>query len=359
MSHILLVGGGHAHLSILRNLLNETARDFEVTLISSSKYQYYSGMFSGFTEGLYSEEEIRIDLESLCKKASVSFIEDTIISFDPLQKVLLGFSGGIYNFDVISFDIGSGINSELTKTIGLNIKPNYQFPDQIKTFRSSEKPVVIGGGSAGVELALSTLAWRRKKNRNRAPVTLISSSPLLDSYGAAATKKIRGIAKNHDLRFYENEQVEDVTEDYLLTSNGSRIAYSAILPVTGPKASSIFKQALLPIDKAGFMMVEDTLQNHEFPFVFGAGDCVTLAGYEHLPKNGVYAVRQGPVLWKNIKNYLSRQSLDRFYPQKKFVSILSTGNQNGLFTYGGFAVQGKWAWTLKNMIDKRFMNKHH
>jgi NADH dehydrogenase FAD-containing subunit len=357
LTKLLLIGGGHAHLSILRSLLHEEISDLEVTLITSSKFQYYSGMFSGFTEGLYNEEEIRIDLESLCGRASVSFIEDTIISFDPMQKVLLGFSGGIYSFDVISFDIGSGISSDLTQTVGLNIKPNYRFTEQIKEFRSSENPVIVGGGSAGVELALSTSAWRQNHSLKN-PVTLISSSPLLHSYGNKATQKIREIANDHNLVYYENEKIEKLKNNIIITDKDTEIEYSAILPVTGPKASSLFKQALLSIDSEGYLLVEDTLQNADYPYVFGAGDCVSLAGYPDLPKNGVYAVRQGPLLWKNIKRLITGRPLVPFKPQKMFVSILSTGEKHGLFTYGDFVIYGKWAWSLKNRIDQKFMNKH-
>jgi hypothetical protein len=87
LTKILLIGSGYAHLSILRRLLNEKSKDYEVTFISSSK------------------DDIPIDFESLIEKASFSFIEDTLISFDPLQKMLLSFSGEIYRFDVISFDL--------------------------------------------------------------------------------------------------------------------------------------------------------------------------------------------------------------------------------------------------------------
>jgi hypothetical protein len=63
----------------------------------------------------------------------------------PNLRIVLCQSGKKYSFDAISF--------------------NYFFPSQIESFRSSEKPVIIGGGATGVELALSTLAWRKKINK--------------------------------------------------------------------------------------------------------------------------------------------------------------------------------------------------
>lgn len=160
MADILLIGGGHVHLSILLALMKESTTH-KVTLISSTRFQYYSGMFSGYTEGIYQEEKIRIDLRSLCQRSSVPFIKDTIISLDPNKKVVKGQSGMNYSFGVISFDIGSDIMTKQQPNM-TQIKPNYLFPNEIRAFRSSEKPVLIGGGSAGVELALSILAWRKK-----------------------------------------------------------------------------------------------------------------------------------------------------------------------------------------------------
>jgi NADH dehydrogenase FAD-containing subunit len=95
------------------------------------------------------------------------------------------------------------------------------------------------------------------------------------------------------------------------------------------------------------LLVENTLQNKEFPFIFGAGDCVTLRNYSLLPKNGVYAVRQGPILWENLKRTLNNQSLITFKSQKKFLSILSIGDKQGLLTYGRLSFHGYWAWNKK------------
>ncbi|MGD6794696.1 hypothetical protein [Metabacillus indicus] len=89
MIQVLLIGGGHAHLSILRSIIKEEkSKKYHITMISPSRYQYYSGMFSGFTEGIYSEEDIRIDIEDLCKIASVTFIKDTVLSIDSESATL-------------------------------------------------------------------------------------------------------------------------------------------------------------------------------------------------------------------------------------------------------------------------------
>lgn len=356
MVDILLVGGGHAHLGILRRIRMK-AVDYQVTLISASTYQYYSGMFSGFTEGLYSEQEIRINLEELCQQSGVTFIKDTIVHVDATNRKLVGTTGIEYDFKLVSFDIGSSVGSFDGSIKQIEIKPNYVFPNEIHTFRETAFPVVVGGGAAGVEMALSVQAWRLN-NGYKSNVTVISSSRLLSSVSEKASSKIMKIVKQKGIVVYDQDEIIETSGQQLTTKSGRQIACSQLLPLTGAKASTLFADSSLTLDNNGFLLVESTLQVKDFPWVFGAGDCVSIRTNPELPKNGVYAVRQEPVLWGNINHYLTGKPLKSFIPQKKFLSILSVGQQQGLFTYGENAFYGRWAWRLKHSIDVKFMEKH-
>ncbi|QBP42333.1 hypothetical protein E2636_14745 [Paenisporosarcina antarctica] len=356
MVDLLLIGGGHAHLGILREIRTK-AVEYQVTLISASQYQYYSGMFSGYTEGFYSKSDIRINLQKICEQAGVTFVEDTIIKVDAANRKLIGVSGNVYDFNVVSFDIGSSIENLDGSVKQIKIKPNFIFPNEISEFRETSFPVIVGGGAAGVEMALSVQAWRCK-NGYKDNVTIISSSSILSSVSNKAETKILKIVKQKGIRVFENDEIVEVSTQGLVTKNGEHIACSHLLPLTGPKPSSLFVDSSLPLDTKGFLLVGKTLQVTDFPWLFGAGDCVTIADYLSLPKNGVYAVRQGPILWGNINHYLQGRQLTSFDPQKKFVSILSVGQREGLLTYGKSAYYGKWAWLLKHWIDKKFMEKH-
>lgn len=353
---LLLVGGGHAHLGILRRIRMK-AVDYNVTLISASTYQYYSGMFSGFTEGLYSEQEIRINLAELCEQAGVTFVKDVIVKIDADNRKLVGASGKVYDFKLVSFDIGSSIGAIDGSIKQIKIKPNFVFPKEIQSFRKTAFPVVVGGGAAGVEMALSVQAWRFNNGFNP-NVAVISSSPLLSSVSEKASSKIMKIVKQKGIIVCDQDEIKETSRQQLITKSGKRIACSQLLPLTGAKASPLFVNSSLPIDENGFLLIESTLQAKDFPWVFGAGDCVSFSNNPKLPKNGVFAVRQEPILWENINRYLAGKRLTNFKPQKKFLSILSVGEQQGLLTYGNIAYCGKWAWRLKNSIDVKFMEKH-
>ncbi|TAA70512.1 FAD-dependent oxidoreductase [Planococcus salinarum] len=358
MQTLVLVGGGHAHLHSLEQFKKEPLQAARVVLISPSIHQYYSGMFSGFAEGVYSQEDIRIDLNRFCEQAGAEFILDSVVAIDAQAKELTGADGAIYGYDRVSFDIGSltAVPGQIKEHVS-SIKPNFLFPEQLLRVRDSDAPVIVGGGASGVELAFSILAWRSRQNRPVKPL-LFSSSALLSGQGNEISRKIEAIADRKGLPFHTDSSIEEIDGHSVTTNKGESFPQSDILWLTGPKSSGLFRRSGMPTDSHGFLLVNDALQNMKHPDVFGAGDCVTIDRYPALAKNGVYAVRQGPILWQNLKNSLASDELQSFVPQKRFVAILSTGDGEAFLSYGNRSLHGALPWKLKKYIDRKFMSRY-
>ncbi|HSI67248.1 MAG TPA: FAD-dependent oxidoreductase [Planococcus sp. (in: firmicutes)] len=358
MKILVLVGGGHAHLHCLEQLSKEAPEDVQVLLISPSVHQYYSGMFSGFTEGVYSIDDIRIDLSRFAEKIGVAFAKDTIQAIDPVAKRLTGTSGKDYHYDIVSFDIGSqtDIPHPLRKHVS-SIKPNYRFPFQLLRLRETAHPVVVGGGASGVELAFSIQSWR-KKQKLPLNTTLFSSTSLLSSQGKSLSQKIEAIARKKNLPVFTNVTVDRIDDETVEASDGKSHPQTDVLWLTGPKSAELFSRSGLSTDAGGFLLVTEALQSTQHPEIFGAGDCISIGRYPSLAKNGVYAVRQGPILWNNLKNSFSTGKLMSFTPQKRFVSILSTGGGDAFLTYGDRSLHGRVPWKIKQRIDRKFMKRY-
>ncbi|AKG04870.1 hypothetical protein AAV35_008675 [Salimicrobium jeotgali] len=356
MKKLLLIGGGHAHVYILKALQKENP-GFEVTMISPSEHQYYSGMFSGYTEGIYPASEITINLEELSIKAGASFIKGKVAEVDPVKKeVVLDECG--YPFDLISFDVGSRVKQipEPTEKV-YSVKPNYVFTENIDELKGSPAPVVVGGGAAGVELSLSMLAWR-KNHQPHQRVTLIDSGNLLEEFGSKTSRRTEKLARRKGLSIITGERVEGIEREFLRTDSGRHVHHSGVLWLSGAEAPPLFEQSNLKVDAKGFLFVDKYLKNPEYPYIYGAGDCVTIEE-EEVPKNGVFAIKEAPVLWENLKRHAGNEELLAFRPPKKYMAILSTGNRQGLLTYGNVMIHGKWCFTLKHFIDSRFMKKYN
>lgn len=360
MRKLLLVGGGHAHLNVIKALRKAPIKDVEVVLISPSQYQYYSGMFSGFTEGIYTKDQCRIDLASLTKSSSVKWIEGAVISIDAEQKLVLTEKGDVISFDAVSFDIGSltAGNANLSSNEHIHtIKPNYNVINTINEIKRADHAVIVGGGAAGIEISSSLSSWRSTHNLNL-PVTLISGNRLLEKKSEKVTANIKKSLNKRNINILENEKVTDIKSNKLITSSNKSLQYDKVLWLTGPKAPNIFKVSKLPVDKKGYLLVEDTLQVKKYPFIFGAGDCVSLTNYPSLEKNGVHAIKQGHILHQNLRGFFETGEGVLYKPQKNVLSILSLGDKEGFFMYKDYSLTGKWAWHLKNYIDTTYMKKY-
>lgn len=358
MKQLLLVGAGHAHLYILKQLQQTPLPDVKVTLLTFDDDQYYSGMFSGYAEGLYGLDDIRVNVKTLADQAEVSWMKGAAVSIDPERKTVLTDEGKQLSYDAVSFDIGSltaGTDLPGVLEYGETIKPNAKFPAVIDNIRECERPVIVGGGAAGTELALSLQTWRNENGRG--PLILVSDGGLLENEVRKAGKKAEELARRKGVVLHLHDGVEAVTEHQLVTSANRNIPYDGLLWLTGPRPQHLFASSL-PVDEQGYLLVEETLQVKRYPSVFGAGDCVSVSGYEHIAKAGVYPVRQAPVLWENLRGFFGSGEGHLYRPQPSFLSILSTGNRYGLLLYKGNVFYGKWAWRLKNYIDRKFVKQY-
>ncbi|PPA70564.1 FAD-dependent oxidoreductase [Jeotgalibacillus proteolyticus] len=358
MKTIVLVGGGHTHLSLLKRLKTNPVPDTKWILISADNYHYYSGMFSGFIEGLYTIDEIRIDLKQAAVKANCTFIKGSLENIDPVNRTI-HTENGSFSYDVLSINIGSHTSNPTIK--GLKeaqapLKPAHEFPDFINTLRHSPHVAVIGGGAAACEMILSLKAWKNKHHRRYDKLSLIYADELLKGRGSSAGKKVEKLLEEGEIQLYSGERAKSIEGNKIMTANEIIIPFQHVIYLGGAQSPAVLKKSGLPVDEKGFLKVNGMLQCIDFPEIFAAGDCIGLTNAPELEKNGVHAVRQGPVLWHNLTAYLSKKPLIDYKPQKRTLAILSTGRRHGLLLYGNHSLYGRIMWQLKNHIDKNFIH---
>lgn len=358
MKTIVLAGGGHTHLEVLRRLTADRDTDVNWVLVSASRYHYYSGMFSGFAEGLYTLEEIRIDLKKICEEKKIHFIEEMLQSFDPEKQQVVLSSGERLQYDRLSLDIGS--HTAPRKIEGLaekqvQIKPAHLFPDRIEACRKAKELVMIGGGAAAVEMAFSFHQWKQQSGRKYDRVTVIASSQLIDQKSDAVIEKL---FDHKGIRYVKGEAAVKVTDRYVVTGSGEEILYNEVIFLGGAQAPALLEQSGLPVDEQGFIKVNGCLQTSDDSKVFAAGDCAALTTHPKLAKSGVYAVRQGEVLHHNLIASLHREGMKDYTPQRRALILLSTGGKQALMLYGKWRQFGSWAWWWKDYIDRGYMKKY-
>ncbi len=362
--HLVLVGGGHAHMTTLVNIDKVTARGHHVTLVSPSSYHYYSGMGPGMLGGFYDPSQARFHVGKMAEQRGAAFIKDTATRINPQEKTILLKSGQSISYDVASFNTGSDVQLaplvNSTKNV-IPVKPVLNlYKARTTLLREIENRqldiVVLGGGPAGVEVSANL--WRLLRNKpNRATITLVAGSELLRH----APERVRLLALRSllkkNIRVQTGLRGEHAEQGVVTLADGSTINYDYIFIATGIKPSVLFKNSDLPLGAEGGMLVNSFLQSTAHPELFGGGDCISLDG-SPLAKVGVYAVRQNPVLFHNLVAKLEETPLIAFEPGPPYMLILNMGDTRGILWKKSLTLNGMFSFFLKDYIDRRFMKKY-
>lgn len=362
--NLVLVGGGHAHLTVLLNLANYVQRGHRVTIIGPSPYHYYSGMGPGMLSGIYRPREVRFHVKKMVQDRGGTFLEDRVMRIDAGNRILFLQSEKQIPYDVVSFNTGSEIPLHLIlSTKQENIIPVKPVINLLEARRLIVKNlvdrkmnfIIIGGGPAGVEVAANL--WRlTKENQKEFKITLIAGQRLLGGLpDRARTLTLRSFSRR-GMEVIEGNHAKEIRKETVLLSDGKRLSFDFALIALGIKSSPLFKQSNLPPGEDGGLLVNSHLQSVAHPEIFGGGDCISLSGHP-LAKVGVYAVRQNPILSHNLLAALEGGEMQIFTPQKDYMLIFNMGNGRGIFWRKKFIWNGRLAFLLKDYIDRKFMRK--
>ncbi|MGH8597585.1 MAG: FAD-dependent oxidoreductase [Gammaproteobacteria bacterium] len=228
--------------------------------------------------------------------------------------------------------------------------------------RGPRRFTVIGGGAAGIELVLAArhrlirIAQRSRINPADFSFTLVAGDAVLEQHARVAQRLAKRALQHAGITIVENDPAVSVEAASVALRSGRRIDTDAVLISTRAQAPHWFADLDFPRTAAGFIAVRPTLQIFDDDNVFAAGDCADMVEHPRA-KSGVFAVRQGPVLAENLRRRAKGQSLKPFHPQQTFLSIISLGDRRAIAARGNFAIAGRWAWRLKDWIDRAFMDK--
>jgi pyridine nucleotide-disulfide oxidoreductase family protein len=354
----LLLGGGHAHVHVLKALAQEPLPSAQVTLVSPFPRQIYSGMVPGLVAGHYSVDDCVIPLAPLAAKAKVKFIQSAACALDAGARTVRLADGQVLHYDALSIDTGPVADRGAiagAEEHGLFVRPIEEFMlmwDELFALTQQQilSVVVVGGGAAGVELALS-LQYRLGE---RARVSLVTGGPPpLASHPAHVQARALRALKRWGVTVLEDTCTE-IASNHIQLGRGMRLECDAAVLALGAAAPAWLSDSGLALDEHGFVATDNTLQSTSHPEVFAAGDVASNV-VRPAPKSGVYAVRAGPPLALNLRRFIAAGPLVPYRPQRRSLSLLACGERSAIASWGPWSAQGRWVWWWKNRIDRAFV----
>jgi NADH dehydrogenase FAD-containing subunit len=361
--HLILVGGGHAHMTVMLNLRDYIERGHRVTLIGPSPYHYYSGMGPGLLSGIYRPQDVRFHIKKMAENRGAFFIQDTVTRIDPEGKVLILHSGTEIKYDVVSFNTGSYVpmdsNVVLNHTI-FAVKPVVNLLKARQVIldlvnNGNPRLVVIGGGPAALEIAGNL--WRLVHDTGAAAaITVLGGRKFLALFPEKAQRYAKKSLASRNIEIVEGLNVGRLENGRAILEDGREFPFDLALLAWGIQPSAFFRESELPTGEDGGLLVNAYLQSVAYPNIFGGGDCISFEK-RPLDKVGVYAVRQNPVLHHNLLAALEDGSLEAFQPQETYLLIFNLGNGTGIFYRGNWVWKARLVFYLKDYIDRKFMKK--
>ncbi len=370
---IVLIGGGHSHVGVLKNFGMAPIPGVRLTVICTDTHTPYSGMLPGYIAGHYDYDEVHIDLSRLAMFAGARLFRDEVIGIDRANKKVICRSRPPVPYDKLSINTGSTPQTAVTPGAQehvVPVKPIAQFNqrwlallDRVKAHSGKTTIAVVGGGAGGVELVLAMQFRLRRemqdlgRNTNELEFHLFtSSSSVLPTHNARVQAAFTRRLSERGVIVHNKERVTQVEAQLLRTDTGMSLHADEIMWVTRAGGAHWLAQTGLEVNEDGFVKVNDYLQSLNDEDIFVAGDVASMVNHP-LEKAGVFAVRMAKPLAENLRRAVAGASLKAYRPQRSWLALISTGDQYAVASRAWLGFQGAWVWRWKDQIDRRFMEK--
>ncbi len=370
---IVLVGGGHSHVGVLRRFGMHPVPGVRLTLVCRDTHTPYSGMLPGYIAGHYSYDEVHIDLSRLATFAGARFFRDEVIGLDRAEKKVFCRNRPPVPYDRLSINIGSTPSSSRVpgaNEFALPVKPIHAFNERwlallerVRRHPGRTRIAVVGAGAGGVELTLAMQHRLRNelsaagRNPDDLHFQLIEGAgEILPTHNELVRGAFEQVLEARGVALLRNAAVTEVSRGHLRLESGGTVEADEIIWVTRARGAHWLRDTGLALDPAGFIQVRDTLQTVTDPEVFAAGDIASFVD-NPLEKAGVFAVRMGRPLARNLRLAVEGRSLVPYRPHRRWLALISTGDRYAVASRGPLCLRGGWVWRWKDWIDRRFMAK--
>ncbi len=284
MQRFVLIGGGHAHVYVLDSFARRPVPDLEITLVSPFERHHYSGMVPGYLRGAYTDDDLTIDLPTICRASNARFIQAYADVIDGPNHVVEVGSERL-SFDLASVDVGSEaahLDVPGARDHAWTLRPMTRVAAlrerlDVLLQQRADGPLamcVVGAGAAGVEVALALEERTRRAGRTPRVTLFNAGDSILPDYTDALRERADRILHQRGIGVATGRRVEQVEADAVVDSAGERTGSDLTVWLTGAAPPAILQRSALPTDAQGFFMVDATLRSADGEPIWGAGDCI-------------------------------------------------------------------------------------
>ena len=346
-AHIVVLGGGFAGMTTAESLEREFGADLSVsiTLVSEGNALLFTPMLAEVAGSSLEPSHISSPLRTSLHRTNVMRGRAIGVDFERRQVKVASTHGGDPQqipYDQLVFAVGSVSNyfgNDNVRNSSFDFKSLLDAirirNHVIEMFeRADREPdealrrellsfVIAGGGFAGVELAgalndfargiLADYPHLRPEDVN---VTLVHARDvILPELSPALGQHARQSMEARGVHFELGRRVVDARPGVVVLDN-HEVPARTLVWTAGTVPNPLMREAGLETDKRGAALVDPTLAIAGRPGVWALGDCAAVIDgktNQPCPPTAQFALREGPVLARNIKAAIQGRPLVPFH----------------------------------------------
>jgi selenide,water dikinase len=361
---LVLVGEGAAHLHLLRELARRPVPGSEIVLVAPDDH-YHAAMVPGYLQGQYELDELRVDVGQLAHRAGARLVRAGAERVDVAERIVIA-GGERIPFDFCSLDVGeeSGASIPGAATHAMRLHPMSHavaLRDRLDALiATGDQPlsvIVVGGSTLGVETALA-LHHRLGASKRAGRITLVDAhAELLGGQTPTFRRLAMDVLREHGIALALGGRVTQVGASSVSLHHGASLPTDLIVWPAGG-APAIVTHSGLPHDDEGRLLVDRSLRAVDGAPVWGVGAGVAVQGAPRIPASDPEPQRQARVLARSLRAAMGKGRPGSYRPHRASLALLNAGGGWALMRWRNLYRHTRWAWRLKNRLDRGFVRRH-
>lgn len=399
MAHIVIMGAGIGGMPTAYELKSKLGNGHRITVVNAVDYFQFVPSNPWLAVGWSKREKITFPIRPYLEKKGIDFIAQPVTKIDAEQNSLQLADGQTLGYDYLVITTGPKLSFDEVEGAG----PHGGYTQSICTVDHAEKawsayqeflkdpgPMIIGAmpgascfGPAYEFTFIVNKDLRKRKLRNKVPITYITSEPYIGHLGLGGVGDSKGMLeseyRNNDVKWITNAKVTKVDAGKMFVAEhdmqGNVIKehelpfkYSMMLPAFKGVDPVAAVEGLC--NPRGFVLIDEHQRSKKYRNIFAAGVCVAIPPVEvtpvptGAPKTGYMIETMVTTIVQNITAELAGKPADAKGTWNAFC-LADMGDTGAAFIAipqipprnASWMKKGKWVHYAKIAFEKYFIYK--
>jgi sulfide:quinone oxidoreductase len=403
MAHIVIVGAGIGGMPAAYELRDKLSKEHKITVINAVDYFQFVPSNPWLAVGWRERESITLPIRPYLERKGIQFIAQPVTAIDaPGNKLTLG-DGKSVDYDYLVITTGPKLSFSEVPGAGpashggggfthsiCSVDHAQAFWADYQNFLMNPGPLVIGAmpgascfGPAYEFAFILDTDLRKRKLRNKVPITYVTSEPYIGHLGLGGVGDSKSMLesemRNRDMKWITNAKTTKVEEGKLFVTQlddlGNVYKEHEVpfkLSMMLPAFKGVDAVAAVPelCNPRGFVLIDEYQRSKAYKNIFSAGVCVAIPPVEvtpvatGTPKTGYMIESMVGAIAHNIADELAGQPAHHKGTWNA-ICLADMGDTGAAFVAlpqipprnVNWFKKGKWVHLAKIAFEKYFMRK--